>query len=108
MLLALIARHHAGFINHPETSMGDHSCSIKIEFSIHNKTYKTEMLVNYWPDEDGVDERVKYFFRKSWNDASARYSDDAAAYFSERDEREIMAAERADLERLKAKYPEST
>jgi hypothetical protein len=84
--------------------MGDYSCAIKIEFSIHDKTYATEMLINYWADDDGCDERVKEFFRNSWNDASARYAADTAAYFADRDRRETEEKERAELEHLKAKY----
>jgi hypothetical protein len=87
--------------------MGDHRCTIKIEFSIHDKTYKSDMNVNYFADDDGCDERVKEFFRESWNDAYARYSADVTAYLLSRDRRELEQKERGELERLKAKYPDA-
>lgn len=81
--------------------MGDHRVNIKIEFVAHGKTYMTDMSINYWPDEStGVDERVAEFFRTSWDDALGVYYGLVAEAEARARERE----ERAELERLKAKY----
>lgn len=85
--------------------MGDHRASIKIEFTIHEKTYNCEMpWINYWPDSDGVDERVREFFVRSWDDAKRRYDEKIAKWEAEREAETLERRERAELERLKSKY----
>ena len=51
----------------------DCKASVKIAFEIYGKKFTTDMWINYWPDESGVDERVLEFFRKSYESAYAAY-----------------------------------
>jgi hypothetical protein len=47
----------------------DNKASIKLEFAMYGKEFKTEMYINYFPTDNGVDERVTEFFRESYNKA---------------------------------------
>lgn len=84
--------------------MGDHRATIKLEMTIHGKTYRQDMWINYFPDLDGIDGRIVEQFRAWWEDAKARYDaaefDRTASLREAEDERR----ERAELARLKAKY----
>lgn len=85
--------------------MGDHRANIKVEFTIHDKTYKNEWgWINYTDNGDGVDRRVVEWFSDCWNDAYSRYSD--AMYEADRENRERLErdAELKELARLKTKY----
>jgi len=53
--------------------MGDHRADIKIEFTIHGKTYKQSWFINYFDDGDGVDSRISDWFRKCWHNAKSRH-----------------------------------
>lgn len=90
--------------------MGDHRATIKIEFTLPNKTYQTEIGsmggVNYVGDDDGIDGSVREFFRNSWNDYLSWYNLQIDEYFEQQNKAEIEARERRELERLKAKYEE--
>jgi len=89
--------------------MGDHRATIKLYMSIHGKIYEHEMWINYWPDNDGVDNRIKEFFSGAWDDALARYK--AQIYELDREDREKRERKKEleELARLKAKYePEAT
>ena len=85
--------------------MGDHRADIKIEFSIHGKTYKQSWWINWIDDGDGVDYRIIDWFRECWQDALARYNCRIAEFNREAREKETESCERAELERLQAKYP---
>lgn len=91
--------------------MGDHRATIKIEFQLPNKTYKTEIGsmggINYFPDSDGIDHRVSEFFSESWDDYMHWYNEKAAEHFEKEHAAEIEAAEKAELARLQAKYETS-
>jgi hypothetical protein len=80
--------------------MGDMRASIRLVFRIHGKVYKQDLWINYSPDSDGVDERIKEFFRESWDDSLHVYDAIIAAYEAEERERR----EREELARLTAKY----
>ncbi len=53
--------------------MGDFRADIKIKMELMGKTYTQDMYINYFPNSDGVDDRVIEFFRDSYEDARARY-----------------------------------
>lgn len=53
--------------------MGDHKADIKIRFIIHNKTYKQDFWINYFPNECGIDRRISEWFKECWDDAFTRY-----------------------------------
>lgn len=81
--------------------MGDHRASIKIECNIHGKDYAQEFWINYCPDYDGVDERIKEFFRASWEDSLEIYHERVVEYERAEAERQELAT----LRELQAKYP---
>lgn len=84
--------------------MGDHRATVKIEFTIHGKTYKMDSWINWFDDGTGVDQRVIDFFRDSWDDARARYDAQQAEYWARENAAKIEAEERATLDRLQRKY----
>ena len=89
--------------------MGDHSASIKLKMTIHGHTYRQEMWINYVADEflESCD-RVAEWFGRCWTEAKARY--DERMYESNRAaiEDEEERRDRAEYERLTAKYDHST
>ena len=85
--------------------MGDHRANIKLEFTIHGKTYKTEFgWINYSDNGYGVDERIIDWFAECWSDARERYQVEVDAYHAKEHAKEIEDAERKQLATLKAKY----
>lgn len=88
--------------------MGDHRATIKIEFQLPNKTYKTAIGslggINYCADSDGIDSRVREFFSESWDDYQSWYNEQIAEYFRKQNAAEIEQQERAQLASLKVKY----
>ena len=84
--------------------MGDHRASIKLEMDAHGKNYKTEMWINWSPDNDGCDRRVIEWFADCWADAYARYNEAIWEADKERREKEQEEADRAIFNRLKAKF----
>lgn len=91
--------------------MGDHRALIKIEFEFHGKTEEVEMWINWSPDSDGIDARIREWFREKAEAGYARYE----AMLKKRHKEEKAARpasnineeeedERAELARLKAKY----
>lgn len=88
--------------------MGDHRCGIKIEFDAHGKVYKTDMNINYFDNGDGIDQRVVDWFSECWGDAFSRYNGQIYEAMKEQRKREEEHYERAQLERLKAKYEHHT
>ncbi len=85
--------------------MGDHRASIKVEFKLPNKTYRMNWgSVNYWPDDNGIDSRVREFFEESWDDYKSWYNDLVTREHREQHKAEIEAQERRQLAELQAKY----
>jgi hypothetical protein len=84
--------------------MTDQRCRVVITFNFHNKDYKFNACINWFPDEYGVDERVVEFFRDATADGLLRYHE--ACYEAEREERERRQErdERATLDALTKKY----
>jgi hypothetical protein len=54
--------------------MGDFRASIKIEFEMYGKKEKLDTWINYFPNEDGIDERIVEFFSDSWNKFTYYYN----------------------------------
>ena len=88
--------------------MGDHRADIKLRFNIHGKTYKTEMYINYWPEDYGlgkeIDQRIVDWFDECWTDAYSRYNQIICEQRDEENKDQIEAAEKAYLKKLKDKY----
>lgn len=84
--------------------MSDFKVSIKLSWRGMGVEESTDMYINYWEDSEchGVDQRVIDFFRATWEKAYAQYKDGVAEYI----ENAEAAAERAEYERLKAKFGE--
>ena len=80
--------------------MTDMKATIRLYLRIHGKEYKHEMYVNYTPDLDGVDDRIKDCFGRWWDDSLGVYAVRCAEY--EAIDREKH--ERAELQRLTEKY----
>lgn len=84
--------------------MGDHRAEIKIEFTIHGKTYKQEWWINWWANDDGVDQRIVDWLANCWEDAYMRYNEGVNKILEKEEKERIEAEEKAELERLQAKY----
>mgnify|MGYP001616746596 FL=1 len=87
--------------------MGDHRASIRVEFTIHDKTYSNEWWINWFDDGTGVDHRITDWFRECWYNALARYTAQTEELYANERAADIERAERADLARLKTKYEET-
>jgi vacuolar-type H+-ATPase catalytic subunit A/Vma1 len=85
--------------------MGDHRASLKIELTLHEKTYTLNWDWVNWV-YDGTPPDVDTFFRESWDDAYSRYQDKVAKFYEKQNRENIEHAERLELQRLKAKYRE--
>lgn len=85
--------------------MGDHRANIKLEFTIHGKTYQHEFWgINYSDNGYGIDDRIVDWFAECWRDARGRWQDEVDAYHAKEHAKEIEEAERKQLAFLKAKY----
>lgn len=85
--------------------MGDHRATIKLSFSIHGKTYRHCFdWINYFPTQEGIDERIVGWFSDCWEDAYSRYQKQVDKIMAEQNKERIEKEERAELERLKEKY----
>jgi len=85
--------------------MGDHRANIKIEMEFHGVKDSCDMWVNYSPEGCcGMDQRVIDFFERVYKKGMAKYDRQMAEYEAERNKEAIEHAEKAELERLKAKY----
>lgn len=85
--------------------MGDHRVSFVATFESHGIKRTCDMWIN-WPAEyDAVDDRVIDFVRGAWNEAFAKYEEERDRYFAEARAKDAEKEERAELARLKAKYP---
>jgi hypothetical protein len=85
--------------------MSDFKASVKIEFTMFDKTYKLDDYGTYYGwDTGGISPRVAEFFREAWDDAQARYAEMLHESRREEREKEQERLDRAEYERLKAKY----
>ena len=83
-----------------ERVMGDFRASIKINVEMGGVKDKTDMWINWSPNDDGVDDRVISFFRNWSEKATNKIRGDIEDGFAANEE----ARERAQYERLKAKF----
>jgi hypothetical protein len=89
--------------------MGDFRMTVQIEVDYLDKHYQFGVdggaSINWCPEDgESIDPRVKEFFDAMWDDARSRYND---LVWESRREEESKATEkrdRAEYERLKAKY----
>lgn len=85
----------------------DSKASIKITFSVYgSKDYICDMWINYCPDWDGVDERVKSFFKESYEEAYDAYQQ---RVFKNEEKEQVARQEESDrkeYQRLKQKFEE--
>lgn len=87
--------------------MGDSRASVKIDFSIYGKSYKYDGWINWFTEEyDGnyIDQRILEFFDKSYRDARWDYDEASRIEAKRRAAQGLEDEERAELNRLKAKY----
>ncbi len=90
--------------------MGDHRASIKIEMTFHGKKEESDWWINYWPDDDGVDARIKNWFREKYEEGMNRHYAEELKYkirdaaIKAKEDEVITARELAELDRLKQKY----
>ena len=87
--------------------MGDHRAEVHITLQLHGKTYRGDWdWINYGGFDEGIDSRIRDWFLDSWNDALRRYEAMLEEADAPRRLREMERAERAELVRLRLKYPE--
>lgn len=84
--------------------MGDLRANIEIIFDFQGKKYKMDSWINWMDDGDGIDRRVRDFFRDSYEDGMARYNETMRKIYQEDHRKEIEAGEKAELKRLQKKY----
>jgi SMC interacting uncharacterized protein involved in chromosome segregation len=78
--------------------MGDHRCSIKIEWSMHGHTESADMWLNYYPSDDcydyRVDRRVLEWLTDQYERSMSRWHDmEEEAAEQRRREREAKMSE---------------
>jgi hypothetical protein len=89
--------------------VGDHRATVKISFDFHGKVYEMDSWINwtdYGSECSGVDQRVIDFFREAAADGLARYNLEVLDYWAEQAKKRQETSERAELVRLKGKYPD--
>ena len=83
--------------------MGDHRADIKLEMTLHGKTYTAQMNINYW-EHNGCDDRIIDWFSECWDDAHARYTSQCAEAHAAEKAREQERCDRLELARLLKKF----
>lgn len=84
--------------------MGDHRAEVKVEMTLHGKTYKHHWGWINWDIHGGIDRRVVEWFEECSRDALGRFQEEM--WEAEREQRETAteAKDKAEYERLKAKF----
>ena len=81
--------------------MGDFRADITVSMDLVGREYAQSWNINWTPaDCCGVDRRVAEFFQAAYEDAYGRWRES----IDEHESSEIEKRERAELQRLKAKY----
>jgi hypothetical protein len=78
---------------------------LKIEFEIYDRRYPWDCSLNWTADPGHIDRRITEWFLKSYEDAHDANMRKMAKLANEKFELEREGRERAELKRLKAKYP---
>lgn len=87
--------------------MGDHRCSIKIEWSMHGHTAQADMWWNYHPSDDcysyRVDRRVLEWLTEQYDKSMSKWDDVQEEYAAEqsRKRREAMSEAERRIEDLR-------
>lgn len=83
----------------------DSRFTLKGTFSIYGKSFPMDMSLNWSPRRsDDIDHRITEFIQDAYNEAHACHMDAMDDERGKREREEIEAKERAEFERLKAKY----
>lgn len=84
--------------------MSDSRFHLKVDFEIYGQKFNWNPSLNYFDRGDGMDDRIFQWFVDCYNEAHDKYQD--AIYEADRINREKATerVERAEFERLKAKY----
>lgn len=84
--------------------MGDHRADIKIEMEFHGVKDSCDMYINYFPENDGVDQRIIDFISGVYWRGMAKYDEETAKRYEREHKKEIEENEKKELNRLKEKY----
>lgn len=84
--------------------MGDHRCNFKATFKMHGVEDSCDMWINWSPGDSGVDHRITDWISNLADKAMAKWHAQVEADRMEATKGERETAERAEYERLKAKY----
>ena len=84
--------------------MGDFRASINIKMTLVNKEYQQEWWINWSPDNDGVDKRIKEWFASCWDDAHHSYTERMEEATREFRAEMTEKTERKEYERLKKRF----
>jgi hypothetical protein len=85
--------------------MGDHRFSITIKMSFHDEKGEiNDGCFNWDGGRDGIDSRIIKLIEDVRDRGFAKFDFDMAKYWAEQNKAETEKAERAELERLKAKF----
>lgn len=87
--------------------MGDHRAEVKLEMTLHGKTYKHTFDWINWDIYGGCDRRVIECFEDWSRDALSRFQNEQWEAEAEERDRKAEERDRAEYERLKAKYKDS-
>lgn len=84
--------------------MSDSRFHLKVKFEIYGQEFEWNPSLNYFDRGDGMDDRIFSWFVDCYNQAYDKYQEanDEARRLAEERDRERQ--ERAELDRLKAKY----
>lgn len=84
--------------------MGDSRFHLKAEFEIYGEKFEWDASLNWCADSGEIDERIRDWFLSCYDSAYEKYQDQIYEADRERREKAEEVSERAELERLKAKY----
>jgi hypothetical protein len=91
-------------ITRERRTMGDHRAEVKVSMHLHGKTYEAHWGWINWDIHAGIDRRVTEWFEECSRDALNRFQDEMWEAERENREAETERKDRAEYERLKAKY----
>lgn len=84
--------------------MGDHRFSFKAEFEMHGVKDTLNLGCNWSGGYDAIDSRITDWIEDVARCAFAKFDDEVAAYQREQNKAQIELNERAEFERLRAKF----
>lgn len=87
--------------------MSDSRFHLKVTFEVYGKEFKWEPSLNWSAAPGECDERIAGWFADCYNTAYAEFQTAQREADAERRKKADEAAERAQLARLRAKYPDA-